>query len=69
MKKMTTREIPARWHIAMTLTGNHTADFYHSDRHQAETHYLMLSATMNLGGLAIKTIKLHKPETAFNLVA
>jgi len=69
MKKMTAREIPARYHIAMTLTDNHTADFYYSGRLQAETHYLMLSATMNLGGLAIKTIKLHKPETAFNLVA
>ena len=69
MKKMTIEKLPPRFHIAMTLTGGHTADFYYSDRLQAETHYNLLGATMNLGGMAIKTIKLSKPETAFNLVA
>ena len=69
MKKTTVTQLPDRHHIAMTLTGGHTADFYYSDRSQAENHYNQLGATMNLGGLAIKTIRLSKPETAFNLVA
>jgi len=57
-----------RHHIAMTLTGGSTADFYYSDRSQAENHYNQLGATMNLGGQAIKTIKLTK-ATNFALTA
>jgi hypothetical protein len=62
MKKITVNETnnQPRHHIAMTLTGGSTADFYYSDRSQAENHYNQLGATMNLGGLAIKTIKLTK---------
>jgi hypothetical protein len=71
MKKTTQTETAtqSRYHIAMTLTGGTTADFYYSDRSQAENHYNQLGATMNLGGQAIKTIKLVRPQTAFNLVA
>jgi hypothetical protein len=60
MKKMTITETAtqSRHHISMTLTGGTTADFYYSDRSQAENHYNQLGATMNLGGQAIKTIKL-----------
>jgi hypothetical protein len=57
MKKNTTQ---LQHHIAMTLTGNKTADFYYSDLSMAETHYNQLGATMNLGGQAIKTIKLNR---------
>jgi hypothetical protein len=48
-----------QYHLAITLTGNRTADFYYSDRAMAETHYYQLGATMNLGGQAIKTIVLN----------
>ena len=70
MKKMTITETATqpRHHIAMTLTGGSTADFYYSDRSQAENHYNQLGATMNLGGQAIKTIKLTK-ATNFALTA
>jgi len=47
-------------HIAMTLTNNKTADFYYSDLAMAETHYNQLGAVMNLGGQAIKTIRLNR---------
>jgi len=52
------KTIQPQHHIALTLTNNKTADFYYSDRAMAETHYNQLGATMNLGGQAIKTIKL-----------
>jgi hypothetical protein len=70
MKKMTITETTneARHHIAMTLTGGSTADFYYSDRSQAENHYNQLGATMNLGGQAIKTIKLTRAVN-YNLTA
>jgi len=70
MKKSTPTEMTndSRHHISMTLTGGSTADFYYSDRSQAENHYNQLGATMNLGGQAIKTIKLTK-ATNFALTA
>jgi hypothetical protein len=49
-------------HIAMTLTNNKTADFYYSDLAMAETHYNQLGAVMNLGGQAIKTIRLTRAQ-------
>jgi len=56
-------------HIALTLTNNKTADFYYSDLAMAETHYNQLGATMNLGGQAIKTIKLNRAIANPHLVA
>ena len=71
MKKSTPTEMTAqpRHHISMTLTGGSTADFYYSDRSQAENHYNQLGATMNLGGQAIKTIKLNRAIANPHLVA
>ena len=70
MKKTTQTETTneSRHHISMTLTGGSTADFYYSDRSQAENHYNQLGATMNLGGQAIKTIKLTRAVN-YNLTA
>jgi len=57
-EKSMRKTIQPQHHIALTLTNNKTADFYYSDLAMAETHYNQLGATMNLGGQAIKTIKL-----------
>jgi len=71
MKKTTQTEMTndSRHHISMTLTGGSTADFYYSDLAMAETHYNQLGATMNLGGQAIKTIKLNRAIANPHLVA
>ena len=73
MKKKTNEELspevekilsllPPNWIIDMKLTGGDFAQFSYTNGQQAETHYNQLSATMNLGGAAIKSIVLIKPD-------
>ena len=47
-------------HIAITLNGNRTADFYYSDLVQAQSHYEQLRAAAQLGGVWINSIKLNQ---------
>lgn len=58
-----------QYHIAITLSGGKTADFYYSDLTMAQAHYQTIKAAGQLGGVWITTVELHRPETTFNLVA
>jgi hypothetical protein len=49
-----------KYKIAMTLTGNETAEFFYSNHYQAREHYFQLTANMAIGGQAIKSINMEE---------